>query len=106
VRCVEYYSKEGQKKGRNGTIIGFPLITIIPISAAAVATYLFVDPCGLDPIFQDVIDHPSPLPILSISEKNLDFMWVCGNRRNMHSLSLGEKRKLRSSPIPRQYVYT
>jgi hypothetical protein len=49
VRCVEGYSKEGQKKGRNGTIIGFPLITIIPMSAAAAATYLFVDPCGLDP---------------------------------------------------------
>jgi len=48
VRCVECYSKEGQKKGRNGTIIGFPLITVIPISAAAVAAYLFVDPCGLE----------------------------------------------------------
>ena len=56
MRCVECYSKEGQKKGRNGTIIGFPLITIIPISAAAAATYLFVDPYGLDPI-ADVIDH-------------------------------------------------
>ena len=53
MRCVECYSKEGQKTGRNGTIIGFPLITMIPISAAAVATYLFVDPCGFDPIFQD-----------------------------------------------------
>ena len=53
MRCVECYSKEGQKKGRNGTIIGFPVITIIPISAAAVSTYLFVDSCGLDPIFQD-----------------------------------------------------
>jgi len=57
VRCVEFYSKEGQKKDRNGTIIGFPLITIIPISAAAVVTYLFVDPCCLDPIFQENIDR-------------------------------------------------
>jgi len=57
VRCVEFYSKEGQKKDRNGTIIGFPLIKIIPISAAAVVTYLFVDPCCLDPIFQENIDR-------------------------------------------------
>jgi hypothetical protein len=73
VRCVEYYSKEGQKKGRNGTIIGFPLITIIPISAAAVATYLFVDPYGLDPIFQDGIDNLASLPILLICVSNLVF---------------------------------
>jgi len=57
VRCVECYSKEGKKKGRNGTITWFPLITIIPISAATVAAYLFVDPCGLDPIFQGNIDR-------------------------------------------------
>ena len=31
-------------------------ITMIPISARAVVAYLFVDPCGHDPIIA-VIDH-------------------------------------------------
>jgi hypothetical protein len=56
VKCVDCYSKEGKKKGRNGAIIRFPLFTIIPISAGAVAAYLFVDPRGFDAI-ADVIDH-------------------------------------------------
>jgi len=56
VRCVECYSKEGKKKGRNGTITWFFFITMVPISAGAVVAYLFVDPCGLDPIVA-VIDY-------------------------------------------------
>ncbi len=33
----------------------------------------------MDTTIQDVIDHYLSLPILSISERNLAFMRVCGN---------------------------
>jgi hypothetical protein len=62
VKCVECYSKEGKRKGRNGTIIEFTFITINPISAAAVPMHLFVDPRGLDVIFQDESDNPGEMP--------------------------------------------
>jgi len=88
--------------GKKQDLTPYPFGNSQPSRAGSVTALPFFSIRGKE----DELETVPLCPILSISDRNLAFMGVCGNRRNMHSLSVGEKRKLRFRPIPRQYVYT